>query len=347
MDARITVPPTLMERVEHQPTSAVPFIRRIELAPYDDAHDRVPANALTFGAALVEAVMSSAIEGIRTTVTQAALAYVQPRHPHVTASGQAVASALHATFDAFAGKATYADHRAAHTRLMRGQGTRHYAGGYRQVGVRISDHVAPAPRRLPGLMEDLTGFVEDREATVLHAAVAHAQFEAIHPYPDGNGRIGRALLSAHLGVPVSPHLFRYRHRYYDALRDYRLGDATAIVNLVSEAAHDGFEVIENTFDYDLIDGPRTLSPRAWKAEQLVRQVPVGSAHRMLRSTSATTRRGFDELVEHQLVEQVSDGGPDPVYAYIPIVQQWIRVADTDPWGSKYFGKWRERLGVHV
>jgi Fic family protein len=55
--------------------------------------------------------------------------------------------------------------------------------------------VPPVPDLVPGLMEDLCAFCnEDGLPTVAQAAVAHAQFETIHPFADGNGRIGRVLI---------------------------------------------------------------------------------------------------------------------------------------------------------
>lgn len=55
--------------------------------------------------------------------------------------------------------------------------------------------VPPPPEYLGGLLDDLIDYVnDDRHSPLVQAAVAHAQFEAIHPFPDGNGRTGRALI---------------------------------------------------------------------------------------------------------------------------------------------------------
>lgn len=346
MTSLITVPPTLMERVEHIATSAVPHIRRVELPAYDVASDDVRPRPLTFGAALIEAVTSSAIEGIHASVTQTALSFWQPRHKHVTAAGRAVVAGLRATFNTFDETATYWDHRAAHTLLMKGQGTPAYAGGYRDHNVQVADHVAPAPRRVAELMEDLADFVDEREVTVLNAAIAHAQFETIHPYPDGNGRIGRALLSAHLGVPVSRYLARYRQVYYDALRDYRLGDATPIVQIVSEAARDGSQLIEETSEYDRLDDI-DLSKHARNAAARLTDVPVGTRRQMLRSQARDMAAGFTELLREGVVAEASVTGADTVYAYLPVVQQWISAADTNPYRTQHEGSWKRGLSVHL
>ncbi|GAA4392176.1 hypothetical protein GCM10023147_21770 [Tsukamurella soli] len=58
-------------------------------------------------------------------------------------------------------------------------------------------YVPPPPDLVAELIDDLLAFVaRDDLPIVAQAAIAHAQFESIHPFVDGNGRIGRALLSA-------------------------------------------------------------------------------------------------------------------------------------------------------
>lgn len=55
--------------------------------------------------------------------------------------------------------------------------------------------VPPPPEHLCGLLDDLIGYVnDDRQSPLTQAAIAHAQFETIHPFGDGNGRTGRALI---------------------------------------------------------------------------------------------------------------------------------------------------------
>jgi Fic family protein len=58
-----------------------------------------------------------------------------------------------------------------------------------------ADFVPPAPERVPDLMDDLVAFMNRTDLPpIVHAAIAHAQFETIHPFADGNGRVGRALI---------------------------------------------------------------------------------------------------------------------------------------------------------
>jgi len=98
---------------------------------------------------------------------------------------------------------------------------------------------------VPDLMADLVRFSRRTDLPLLsQAAIAHAQFETIHPFPDGNGRTGRALIHAMLRghgltrnvtVPVSAGLLTDTSGYFDALTAYREGDPSAIVRKLAEA----------------------------------------------------------------------------------------------------------------
>jgi Fic family protein len=107
--------------------------------------------------------------------------------------------------------------------------------------------VPPPPERVKDLMEDLVEFCNDDSLpAVAQAAIAHAQFETIHPFVDGNGRTGRALihlilrrrgLALRVLPPVSLILATWAKDYVGGLHATRYrGPAT------SEAAHDGINV---------------------------------------------------------------------------------------------------------
>lgn len=118
--------------------------------------------------------------------------------------------------------------------------------GGTSIGPHDADFVAPTATRVPGLMDDVIAFAHrgDIPPLVL-AAVAHAQFETIHPFPDGNGRTGRAFVQAMLRasgltqnvtVPVSAGLLADTKKYFAALDAYRAGDPSEIVETFSHAA---------------------------------------------------------------------------------------------------------------
>ena len=99
---------------------------------------------------------------------------------------------------------------------------------------RTAEFVPPPPELVPELLDDLCTFSsrEDLPA-VIQAGIAHAQFETIHPFHDGNGRVGRALILVILrrrGLaprylpPVSLALAGEADKYVAGLTSWRRGD---------------------------------------------------------------------------------------------------------------------------
>ena len=106
--------------------------------------------------------------------------------------------------------------------------------------------VPPHHERVPALMLDVMEFARRVDVPVLaQVAIAHAQFETVHPFPDGNGRTGRALVQGMLRaagvtenvtVPISAGLLGDMKRYFDALTAYRSGDVRPIIETLADAA---------------------------------------------------------------------------------------------------------------
>lgn len=132
----------------------------------------------------------------------------------------------------------------AHRLLM--QGLIDQAGVYRRGGVGVMSgdrvvHTAPQASRVPQLMGDLLGWLETTEAHPLVASsVFYYEFEFIHPFADGNGRMGRLWQSLILArwnplfadVPVESLVFEYQENYYRAIREStRTGDCAPLSSL--------------------------------------------------------------------------------------------------------------------
>lgn len=140
-----------------------------------------------------------------------------------------------------------------HEVLMAAQ-PRHTPGRWREEAVWIgtrsdspvgAEFVAPHYARVPALVDDLVAFSIRRDMPALvSVAVAHAQFETIHPFADGNGRTGRAFaqsllrhreITRNVAVPVSAGLLADVNGYHRALTAFRSGDAAPIVLAFADA----------------------------------------------------------------------------------------------------------------
>ena len=124
--------------------------------------------------------------------------------------------------------------RNLHAQLMAGQ-DQYMPGEWRNkqnyIGLRIETarYIPPPPGEVPRLMEDFLGLLQYQPEGVavtsilLRTAIAHVQFEAIHPFLDGNGRVGRLLLPLMFKAEGAPpiHLASFlklrQQEYYDAL----------------------------------------------------------------------------------------------------------------------------------
>jgi Fic family protein len=227
-----------------------------EITSLDNAHGPV-LHALGTLLLRTEAVASSKIEHIEASMDDYARAMFGSRQNE---SAMSMVSATHA-FEGFldsvqADPITLVAVKEAHRKLMEGDPReRSYAGRFRDVqnwvggsdfSPRGAIFVPPAPETVDPLMDDLETFVNRDDLSILfQAAIAHAQFETIHPFTDGNGRIGRALINVILRrrqattrvvVPLASALVVKRDNYFALLESYRDGDPLAIVHSFALAA---------------------------------------------------------------------------------------------------------------
>ncbi|WBQ02247.1 Fic family protein [Kribbella sp. CA-293567] len=205
-----------------------------------------------------ESVASSKIERIEASVNDFARALHGIRSNASATSMVAATAALVTMINSVeAGGDIEVQHLlTAHRALMaEDEHERAYAGRLRDMQNWIggSDHsprtalfVPPAAETVVGYLEDLVTFANRTDLPVLaQAAVAHAQFESIHPFTDGNGRIGRALINAVLRrrgatrqvvVPLASALVARRDEYFGLLTAYRTGRIEPIILAFSKAA---------------------------------------------------------------------------------------------------------------
>ena len=135
-----------------------------------------------------------------------------------------------------------------HSILM--NGIRDDAGFYRRQGVRIVGSNVPTANflKVPFLMKGIVKNInKKRDDVIVHVSNVHARFEQIHPFSDGNGRIGRLILAAMLlAGNIAPAIIRQEEKrlYYTCLRRAQLkDDFTQLEDFICGAIVIGFNVL--------------------------------------------------------------------------------------------------------
>ena len=192
-----------------------------------------------------EALGSSFIEGLRASNKRLALAAYEPLAADVTARavlGNVRAMERAVEIGTARNRFRIDDLIDIHRTLLEGTSEERYGGvvrteqnwiGGRGLSPADATFVPPPEDRVPGLLDDLVAFINlDDLPAIAQAAIAHAQFETIHPFGDGNGRAGRCLIHVILrrrGLtplfvpPVSVVLATNARRYIAGLVDFREG----------------------------------------------------------------------------------------------------------------------------
>jgi Fic family protein len=178
---------------------------------------------------------------------------------------------------------------------------------------------------------------DDPLPPLIRAGLAHVQFEIIHPFLDGNGRIGRLLITLlleHWGVLTSPLLYlslalkRHQQEYYDRLLAVRAqgdweGWTTFYLECVREAAGDGVAVVQRVFRLISEDRRRLLVREGVTipAVQLLDLLPthpmmtLPRAIQLLKTSKPTASKAITALVQANVLREITGKERDRVYAY--------------------------------
>jgi Fic family protein len=199
--------------------------------------------------------------------------------------------------------------------------------------------VPPPPDRLAACLDNFERFLQDRETypTLVRAALAHVQFETIHPFLDGNGRVGRLLITlilceaGELGQPVlylSLYLKRHRQRYYELLQSVReQGDWESWLDFflegVAETSEQGHATAQRLVDLIAADESKvgTLGRRAGSALRVLtdlKRLPiltVPTAAKRIGLSQPTLQKALDHLQELGIVRELTGRRRDRAYEY--------------------------------
>lgn len=200
--------------------------------------------------------------------------------------------------------------------------------------------VPPAETEVQDLMSDLEKFLHNHTIHVPHLiriAIAHYQFETIHPFQDGNGRIGRLLITLYLvnaGVLSRPTLYlsayleKYKNEYFESLTRVRVTNAlnswiqfflTAVIE-TAESAIETFRAI-TILRRDLESNIVQLKGRAPNAKALLEHLfenPViisSDVEALLNVTHPTANALIKEFVAMEILVQTGKRGRHHTYQF--------------------------------
>jgi len=229
--------------------------------------------------------------------------------------------------------------------LATGRGAQKTPGAFRQSqnwigGTRLGNaaFVPPPPQDVQHCMGELEKFLHSDTPALVKAALAHLQFETIHPFLDGNGRIGRLLITlllCHEGVLREPLLYsslyfkQNRQRYYDALNEAReSGDferwldffATAIRVSAEQATTTGLR-ISAVFreDRNRVREMGRQAPTILLVQEALQAKPLATIATLTQSTGLTTptvTQALGELQKLGIVRETTGRARGRIFAYV-------------------------------
>lgn len=240
----------------------------------------------------------------------------------------------------------------AHKRLMKGvrggdkqpgevRRSQNWIGGTRPGNARF---VPPPPDAVPEALSSLEKWIHGSDGLppLVRAGLAHAQFETIHPFLDGNGRIGRlliALLVEHWKLLPSPLLYlsvafkRHQRQYYERLSAVRTegdweGWTGFFLECVGEAADDGVTAAQRLFarisqDRAALMRHRGATVPAVQLFELLPANPVLSLARaveLLEVSKPTVIHAIQSLQQVGILRETTGKRRDRIYAYHEYLQ---------------------------
>lgn len=221
-----------------------------------------------------------------------------------------------------------------------------------------ADFIPAPPREVVPLMEDLVSYLNGAtHGPLIQAALVHAQFETIHPFADGNGRVGRALihgvlmrrgLARRIVLPISLVLGTWSHRYVDGLTAFREGNVNGWLELFVEAAEEAVEQSELLAQrFDEVKAGWAVALEEFRTRQgktralrsdsieakLIEGLPahpimtVASAQRLYGSSAANARHALDSLTSAGLLRTKVIGAKGALGYYADDILDLITHAD--------------------
>jgi Fic family protein len=252
--------------------------------------------------------------------------------------------------------------REIHARLMEGtRGGNKSPGEFRQSqnwiggsrGLVDATFIPPPPHEMQAALGNLERFLHDSGGLdpLIVAALAHAQFETIHPFLDGNGRVGRLLITfllCHEKVLQRPVLYlshylkQHRATYYDRLMAIRLaGDwegwlrffLTGVADVAREAEKTARQIVQLREDIRQRALAERMSASAFRLLDLLFQRPiinVNAASRSLGISYVATNGLIKELCGIEVLQEMTGGSRNRIFRFGPYIDLFSDVTEEEP-----------------
>jgi len=214
--------------------------------------------------------------------------------------------------------------------------------------------IPPAVEHIPELLTDLENYLNKDDMSVpllVKAGIAHYQFETIHPYLDGNGRVGRLLIILYLierklldkpVLYISQFFEEHRQEYYDALDRVRSHDDLEhwlkfFLVGVSETSQRAVETLQAIMQLRKKNNKQilTLGKRAAKADTLMGYLfkdPIVTANEVaeiLGVTHPTATALISELEDLKILREITGFSRNRIYAYDDYIRLFYRKGAED------------------
>lgn len=225
-----------------------------------------------------------------------------------------------------------------------------FAGRFREVqnwiggsnySPNLADYIPPPPELVDEYMDDLIVFLNrDDIPVVAQAAIGHAQFESIHPFTDGNGRIGRAIINAvfrrrgvsrRVVTPVASALVANQAAYFKTLVDCRTGSIDGLIlNLALAAQISGREALVSALNIETMPSAwlHMAKPRAGSAAERIINLlvmhPVLSAEqaeKLLGASLQSIYEGMDALERAGVVHELTNRQRNKVWGATAVLAE--------------------------
>ena len=216
--------------------------------------------------------------------------------------------------------------------------SQNWIGGYGAT-IKNAKYIPPCPQDMIEAMSDLEKYInaEDGTDSLIKAALIHYQFETIHPFLDGNGRVGRLLIMLFLmeqKILTTPTLYisyflkKYRSEYYARLSDVRIKGnfeqwIKFFLNAVKESAQDAVKTIDELSELHLknankiqsLGRARINTLKIFEYLEAHPIIDIGKTAEALKLSFATVSKAINRLVQLEILFQTKNTLRNKIFSY--------------------------------